>query len=170
MKFSILNLLSLVTIVALAIALGCVLLAKDPVISVQSGFDGYSWDLRQKLLNASPVWPAADKNPPLSVRDAIAIADEIVINLDIATQPLNLGNWTFETLNISPLDNRYGDRRERWCYVAQFEGTRMSGHTGPAERVSIMILMDGTVYVGEGAWSNGKLENAVRRVYPGNGG
>jgi hypothetical protein len=92
MKFSITNLLLMVTIAALAISLALALVAKDPIVTVNSEDNSYSFVFRQKLLKASPRWPESETNPPLSVREAMRIADDIAANLDSASRPSNIGN------------------------------------------------------------------------------
>ena len=170
MKFSLTNLFSFVTIVALAIALACVLVAKDPVVLVHCTEGGYSWDLRQSLLDASPDWLETEPEPPLSVGQTMTILNDAAKNLDEATKPLGIGGWNLFSLYLSPLEGGYfqEDVVRKWCYVGQFFGYNVdTEHAGPPFRLSIMILMDGTVYVGGGS---GRVEVAVREHYSGNGG
>ena len=169
MKFSLINLFSFVTIVALAIALACVLLAKDPIVSVHSDLDSFSWNVRQSLLDASPDWRETDPEPPLSIGEAIEILDDVTKNLDMATDSMGIGEWNLFSLYLSPLDGPFKrDVVRKWCYVAQFFGHNTdTEHAGAPYRQSIMILMDGTVYVPEGS---DRVKDAIRAYYPGNGG
>ena len=163
MKFSITNLLLLITIAGLIVSLSLVLLAKDPVVTVSSSDNTYSFEFRQHALKASPNWPESEKNPPLAVRDAIQIADQICASLNSA----NRNKWKFDSLCLSHLNSGFRDLRTRnsstkWCYIVHFRPTNAYRQT---ELVTFMILMDGTVLVGEGGWSNSGLEKKMRRKY-----
>ena len=78
--------------------------------------------------------------------------------------------WNLFSLYLSPLEGGHfkEDVVRKWCYVGQFFGYNVdTEHAGPPFRLSIMILMDGTVYVGGGS---GRVEVVVREYYSGNGG
>lgn len=175
MKFSITNLFTLVTIVALAISLFLVLYAKDPVVTLNSRDDYYSFKFRQELLKQSPPWPETNENPPLSVRGAIKIADEICQSLDTSSEPLGIGRWTFDSLCITHLNTGFRDIRTRnsrtkWCYIVNFQPFKKSNLPREAELATFMILLDGTVFVGERPWINAELKNDMLRKYGQHGG
>ena len=116
----------------------------------------------------SPPWSESEKNPPISVRDAMEIADEICDNLKIASSPPV--NWSFESLTLSHLNFGYRDlrtrnSRTRWCYIVHFNSLKTNSRSYP-ETASFVILMDGTVVVGENAWGNAELEQKLRQEYP----
>ena len=164
MKFSITNLLSLVTIVALAIALALTAMTTDRMLKIDSAATNYSWNLRQSLVAKSPVWENRDLAPPMHLGEAIAISDEIVKELNIATKPLNIGGWELDGITLSPLDGGYQQERQRWCYLARFYGTRQPIHSGEPEIFDAIILMDGTIFVGEGNWRP-EIDDAMRKIY-----
>jgi len=165
MKFSIANLLSLVTIAALAVALVLTTLKTDRVLNVDSAATNYSWDLRQSLVAKSPVWESRDSAPPMHLGEAIAISDRIVDKLNIATKPLNIGSWELDGITLSPLDGGFKQERQRWCYLARFYGTRQPLHSGEPEIFDAIILMDGTIVAGEGNWRR-EIDDAMRKIYP----
>lgn len=168
MKFSLINLFSLVTIVALAISLVMVLISKDPVVIVNSDDDNFSWEFRQQLLKASPAWPEDQKNPPLSTRDAIRIADDICDNLNSESKKLKINSWRFDQISLLQLnagfrDSRTKNSRTKWCYIVHFRSYKL--YPTNSETVAFMILMDGTVFVAESPWLNVELEKKLRQTY-----
>lgn len=165
MKFSITNLLLMVTIAALAISLTMALLAKDPMVTVVAEDNSYSFKFRQKLLKATPHWHESESNPPLSARDAMEIANGIAVDLNSASKQFNIGNWAYESLTFSHLNFGYRDMRTKnsstkWCYIVHFRSLRSYQHD--PEIASFMILMDGRVFIGENPWLNSELEKAMR--------
>ena len=164
MKFSLLNLISLLTIIGLSIALIIALTKEQPPITVRSTHDTYSWRMTLSDLESSPVWPSSEKNPPLAVRDAISISNEIASDLNKATEKLNIGNWTFESLFLSPLDIGY-TTGGKWCYVAQFTGTNRGLHVGSPHTMSMIILMDRTVLPGNGDLDRDAYAEIIK-IYP----
>ena len=162
MKFTLLNLILIVAVAAFALAL---ITQRNKQLEVSTDY-GFSWSIRQRVLTASPVWNAERQNPPLSVREALQIADEIASNLNTGTKQFQVGNWTFDSLNLVPLDNNlYSENRSRWCYLVPFQGTFLGGHSGPPFMMSMIILMDGTVLVGE-TRIEPKMDEAMKKVYP----
>ncbi|QEG21986.1 hypothetical protein [Mariniblastus fucicola] len=162
MKISILNLLLAVVIVALSFA---ILTQRKKPLDISTG-DSFSWSIRQEALKASPTWSATEENPPLSVRKALGIADEIASNMNTETKQFDVGKWTFDSLDLVPLDNNlYSENRSKWCYLVPFQGVRLSGHSGPPYVMSMLILMDGRVIVGETHY-DANLGDAIKRIYP----
>ena len=158
--------LLMVTVVALAISLSLFILGMDPVITVNSEDNSYSFKFRQELLKASPRWSESQKNPPLSVRDVMTIADEICDNLNEVSEPYGTGKWTFDSvclthLNIGFRDMRTKNSSTKWCYLVHFRPYRSAQH----EMATFMILMDETVFVGEHPWLNDELEKEMRELY-----
>lgn len=177
MKLTITNMLLLVTIVALGIALAISLLAKDPFITLRNEDGIFSFNFRQELLRESPRWSESEENPPLSVRGAMEIADQICDKLNAESNSSKVGNWGFDTLTLTHLNFGYRDFRikntsTKWCYLVHFETLRSMNSSSFAqsrEEASFIILMDGTILVGENAWSNGELEKKMREHYATNG-
>ena len=168
MKFSIANLLSIVTIIALAIALILTTLQSNQILELTTADTGYSWQLRRSLIAKSPVWKDREQPPPIHLGEAIEISDEIVDELNTATKPFNVGNWRLGGITLSPLvGGPFGQdqNRERWCYLIQFFGLRLPSHMGPPERFDAIILMDGTIIAGEGSYRQ-KINDTMRVIYP----
>ena len=169
MKFSLFSLFSALAIIALAVALACVSLKKNRVVLLKTNDGLHFGQLSQDLIDSSPVWPETDKNPPLSVRDAISISDDVVVNLDAATKPQNIGKWELNSLHISPIDGYFeGSSRTKWCYVAHFVGYKAISSSGPPIRASIIIMMDGSLFVSD--TTSDKIKNVVMKLYPENAG
>jgi len=172
MKLTITNMLLLVTIAALGIALAIAVLSRDPVVTVRSEDSKYSFKFRQELLRASPRWREESENPPLSVREAMKIAGQICDELNEESKPFKIGNWDYDKLTFTHLNFGYRDMSQRnsstkWCYIAHFQTLNsQNSNSQVPELASFMILMDGTVYVGESAWFHKKLEDAMRKRYP----
>lgn len=164
MKYSTTNLLCLLTIVALAMALLVIATTTDRMVKIESAATTYSWRLRETLIAESPVWGDRSKDPPLSLSEALAIADEIVVELNAATKPLGVGRWELNGMTLAPLDGGPDEQPQRWCYLTSFWGVRQPTHTGEPEIFDAIILMNGAVCVGEGNWRP-EIDNAMRRVY-----
>ena len=169
MKVSILNILLLTTIAGLSIALYVATTKEQPLIRVRSDHDHYSWIFAQNDLESPPPWRSSDEHPPLSVRKAISKTDEIASNLNKATNKLGMANWRLDCLFISPLEGGYMQPREKWIYVAKFSGANDGFHSGPPFRMSMIILMDGTVLPGFGDHAK-EVYNEIQKIYPGNAG
>lgn len=171
MKLTITNMLLLVTIVALGIALTISVLSKDPHITLRNEDGIYSFNFRQELLRASPRWSESENNPPLSVRAAMEIVDQICNKLNEESE--SSGKWGFDSLTLPHLNFGYRDLRvknssTKWCYLVHLETLRSMNRSSLAqlrEEASFIILMDGTILVGENAWSNGDLEKKMREHY-----
>lgn len=165
MKFSITNLILLVTITALAIALVTTLLSKDPVIIVREAESNFSFEFRQSMMKASPRWLESEKNPPLSVRNAIKIADKIGEKLEAESKPFDIGKWYFDSISLTHLNFGYRDLRTKnsstkWCYVVHLKSLRSK------ETASFVILMDETVIMGENNWTSPVLMQRMKKHYP----
>ena len=165
MKFSLLNLLSLITVIALSIALVSLMATQDPILKISATDSTYSWNLRESLVARSPEWATSEKNPPLAVRDAIDISNGVIEKLETASEPLGVGGWYLESLTLAPLDNHGFGQTEnhKWCYLVEFWGTRRPLHSGESETFTAIILMDGTIVVGEGNWRR-ELDDAMAQL------
>ena len=168
MKFSILNMFSFVTIFALSIALGTVMLSRDPVITINSNNELFSWSFRQKVMKASPTWPEQEINPPISARGAIKIADEICERLNHESKKIGANSWGFEQISLFHLnagfrDIRTKNSRTKWCYLVVFTPYRSS--VNQIETAAFIILMDGKVLTAESPWSNTELQKRMQEIY-----
>ena len=156
----------MVTVVVFAVSLVVAILSSDPFITVSCAENRYSFEFRQELIRASPRWSEDEENPPISVRDAILIADEIGTNLNAESEEYGTGRWTFDSLSLTHLNIGFRDIRTKnsstkWCYLVHFRPYRSAEY----EVATFMILMDGTVFVAEHAWLNDDLEKKMRELY-----
>ena len=117
------------------------------VFSYWSDIDGkrLTFGLSDKAANDQSVWKTAEKNPPVSVRDAVTAARSKLRELFPAKRV-----WTLEDVRLKPvvftLDAK--DGIELWQYVITFERHRdpPNPHFPDVDgRVSLVLLMDGTV-------------------------
>lgn len=83
----------------------------------------------------TPVWPDTEPNPPLSVRQAVALAQDCLNGLVRETD-----RWKLDEVILKPFGNG------RWIYLIQFRGF-LPPHIldGPAPRLRIAVLMSGKV-------------------------
>lgn len=98
----------------------------------------YITEVSEKVVESIPSWNLITNDPPLSVRDAIAIA-----KADLkARWPSTL--WTVQSVRLEPLD---GDRAfTKWLYEIEFhEGSNKTSVVDSAETVRVVVLMNGRV-------------------------
>ena len=114
--------------------------------AIYSYIDGktLTFGLSEKAANEQSVWKSDDKNPPLSVRDAIAIAKNKLMEIFPERR-----RWTFKGIALCPtvftLDA--SDRIELWQYHVTFERhrePRNPPHDDVDGKVTLVVLMDGT--------------------------
>ena len=88
------------------------------------------------LVNA-PIWEDKDKNPPLSVRDAIASAKKHFVKHAPSMRP-----WELVAVRLTPLDEAQGF----WVYEIQYREYPNPKYTHEMLRVSsVVLLMNGKV-------------------------
>ena len=163
MKLSLLNILFIFAIFGLSISL--YVERHNKLVTISTAHDSFSWNVRQRSLAASPVWNKTDSNPPLAVRDAIKISHEIRKTISAKTKPLKMRDWTFESISLVQLDqNRYTEFRSKWCYVANFQGFHKNDVSGPPHRMSMLILMDGTIVPGDSGFDP-SIHDAIITAY-----
>ena len=116
------------------------------VSAIYSYIDGktLAFGLSEKAANEQSVWKSDDKNPPLSVRDAIAIAKSKLMEIFPEQR-----RWTLKGITLRPtvftLDA--SDRIELWQYHVAFERhmePRNPHHDAVDGTVTLVVLMDGT--------------------------
>jgi hypothetical protein len=103
-----------------------------------------SFLLNDKAANDQSVWKTSDKNPPCSVRDAIASAKRKLMEIFPAKR-----NWTLAEVRLQPATSTLdaADGIEIWNYSIAFErhpDTEGPGPIGVDGRVTMIVLMDGT--------------------------
>jgi hypothetical protein len=116
------------------------------VWSAFSYIDGkkLTFALGDKAANDQSVWKTSDKNPPCSVRDAIASAKRKLMEIFPAKR-----NWTLADVRLQPATSTLGaaDGVEIWDYLITFErhpDKQVEGPIGVDGRVTMIVLMDGT--------------------------
>jgi hypothetical protein len=117
------------------------------VWSAFSYIDGkkLTFALDDKAANDQSVWRISDKNPPCSVRDAIASARKKLMAIFPAKR-----NWSLADVRLQPatftLDA--ADGIEIWDFVITFERHPAvepnNGPVGVVGSVRMIVLMDGT--------------------------
>lgn len=114
--------------------------------SYYSRIDGkeLTFGLDAKAANDQSVWKTTDKNPPVSVRDAIASARRKLDELFPAKRV-----WTLESVTLKPaawtVDAK--DGIEIWDYVISFARHSDDPRLPPSHvdgGVTFIVLMDGT--------------------------
>ena len=171
MKINVSNLFLLTLVIALSVVLYIKLTQEPPEISISSDGDSMSWRATQGDLYSTPPWKSTEEHPPLSIRQAISITKDIAENLEQATKHKNIGYWELECLFITQLNGPY---RDKWGYVAKFSGTTLPAsdagiealvYSGPQAKMSMLILMDGTVLPGYCPEIR-HLYTDVEKIYP----
>jgi len=116
------------------------------VWSAFSYIDGkkLTFALNDKAANDQSVWKIADKNPPCSVRDAIASAQRKLMEIFPAKR-----NWTLADVRLQPATSTLdaADGIEIWDYLITFErhpDKQAEGPIGVDGSVTMIVLMDGT--------------------------
>ena len=169
MKCKILSILSVVIIIGLLI---CVLKRKEiRVLTVRGAHNTLSWKIKELIVESTPRWKDGELNPPLSALRALSITDDIRKNLNVSSKKFKVGRWELAALSLCPLDMRLdmtlevntNPKIQRWCYLAEFHGSRQP-HAGEPEIFHAIVLMDGSVLVGEDNWRP-ELDEVKREIY-----
>ena len=160
LRFNFLNLLLLITVVALSIAL---FQKRTSERLVLIGGDDDTWELPESAVLDSQ-WLDKSQPPRLSVSEAYKIARNICEHLNSVQESTRLGFW--EPLSVSmerlqPVDNN------QWAYSARIEGTDYPEHPGQSllQQVVCMILLDKTVVFDSGSCPDQLLD--IMSSYPG---
>jgi hypothetical protein len=83
----------------------------------------------------SPAWDDGAENPPLSAKQAKALATQMK---DSVVKDSDTHWWGLHGLTLRPMDGK-------WIWVVTFrEHTRNGISTGPATELDIVVMMDGT--------------------------
>ncbi len=152
MRFNLLSLLLLVTVVALAIALS---LKRTPDKLILIGGHIDTWEL-QDSAGMESQWLDRSQPPKLSVSDAFQISQSICSHLKAKQEKTGVGFWETVTVSLERLDE------QRWAYFVRIEGTDYPAHLGQSlvEQITCMILLDRSVVFDSGSCPN-KLCDAI---------
>ena len=149
MKISILNILLLLVIVALALALALYHLSVERKVEFVAANHTHSWSLSESQIKNSPEWRVASGNPPVSLSDAAVMAKKLASKMDEASKTMNIGSWHLESLSLIPIDNRFVESPKKWCYLLEYHGYHLPIHGGAPYGCSIILLMDGSIVIGD---------------------
>lgn len=172
MKLSLLDMFLILTVAALSVSLFLSVSQTDPVVFVKKPNLAISWKLRKTILNESTEWDRVDMNPPLSVAKAISICENISNCMNKETDYERVGGWTLVSIAFVSLDSNYVQlpRKGHWCYLAEFEGSRLPGSerralgsSGPPPEFTALILLDEQIIAGEGSWQDSLFRAVVTK-------
>jgi hypothetical protein len=94
----------------------------------------YELKVTQSALDAAPMWPEDQPNPPVSARKAMALAKEKLVKMHPES-----ANWNLRGVNLTKLD-----AKGQWIYIVRFEVPQQSPHLIPTP-FDMIVLMDGSV-------------------------
>ena len=94
----------------------------------------YELKVTQSALDAAPMWPEDQPNPPVAARQAIALAKEKLIKMHPES-----ASWNLRSVNLTKLD-----AKGQWIYTVYFEVPQRSPHLIPTP-FDMIVLMDGSV-------------------------
>jgi hypothetical protein len=96
---------------------------------------GERWDfnIHRNDMDQTPRWSAFLDDPPLSPRRAIQAAESELNKL----LP-NANDWRLSAVHILPVAVQ-----DSWVYMVEFLETPPGTHDGPAQSMSIVVLMTG---------------------------
>jgi len=149
-RFTLTHLLLFVTWCGIACVVGSQYLATMPYTGAThdnagATFYDYTDDerfassLEQELVRASPAWNPRQANPPISAREALAIAERLRRQ---RLRDLNGWKWGLDALTLYPLDGA----NNKWCWRVSFSSHPEDGNmAGSVPQFSAFVLMDGTV-------------------------
>jgi len=94
-----------------------------------------------KRLRETPEWKPNAENPPISARRALALADEVVRDLEKGES-----EWSAETERFLDAVSLFLAGENRWFWrVEYFWLPRTSGSSGTPPNLCLYVLMDGMV-------------------------
>ena len=143
MRFNLLSLLLLVTVVALAIVL---LLKRKPDKMLLIGGEVETYEL-QESAGENCQWLDKTLPPELSVADAFQISQAICSHLDSQREKTGFGFWETESISLERLG------KQKWAYFVRLEGGEYPQHLGinMVEQTTCMILFDGSAVFDSGS-------------------
>lgn len=95
---------------------------------------------------SGPVWNSGQRNPPLSVLDAISVAAKKRQKIQPDEKKWK---WVLDETELMPWDADRGYWYWKLTFGKQYQPSEgemlMPGHTGPPSELVLVVLMDGTV-------------------------
>ena len=150
-RFTITHCLLLVTWAAIAFVVASQYLRTNPYngliaenygLVLEDDRSGRQFTIDEELIAAAPAWDTRKANPPLSARNALAIANRV---LNEKLTDTKYQTWYLEQLALMPMDGKNG----KWCWFVLFnlalKPNEYGGRSGPPIQYGAYILMDGTV-------------------------
>ena len=144
MKFSISNLLLLITIVGLIAALALATRSRTTTIS----YDYYdTWEVQESVV-AESKWVDKSQAPKLSPSNVYQTTESIATRLNSKSTDGEISNWRVIRLSLEELDS-IGD--DNWAYVVTLKGSRLlgwdnnRGGMATVEKISLLVLLTGDV-------------------------
>ena len=144
MKFSISNLLLLITILGLISALVLATRSRTTTISV----DYYdTWEVQESVV-AESKWVDKSQPPKLSPSSVYQTTESIATRLNSKSTDGEISNWRVIRLSLEELDS-IGD--DNWAYVVTLEGSKLlgwdnnRGGMATVEKISLLVLLTGDV-------------------------
>jgi hypothetical protein len=119
--------------------------------------DRFETTITDEILARAPAWPPADANPPVSARNALAIANRVR-----QTRLVDKNNWKWglQSVSLLPLDGK----SNKWCWSILFSAfPEEGGMSGTPPEFTVIVLMDGTTIEPErsrlGVWERAGIIN-----------
>jgi hypothetical protein len=88
----------------------------------------------------SPAWKAEAPNPPLSAREAMRRATDLLNSLAKVSKDLNAPKWELRTANLCPVEPV-----DRWYWKVTFEAKTAGTNPADPEILTLVVLMNGKV-------------------------
>jgi len=108
-------------------------LQRDPTVTLETKITGGA-------VAAAPKWKAEDQHPPLSVRRAITLSDQLRSRL---VRDANGWQWHLESAALTPWTPERPNGH--WFWVICYRAYPPGGMSGPSDELNVVVLMDGTV-------------------------
>ena len=146
MRFTLLSLIFLVAVVALAAVTLSLKRTPDELILIGGHVHVDTWEL-EKSAGDESLWPDKSQPPKLSVPDAFQISESVCRHLNTAREEIGVGSWQTVSLSLESLGE------QRWAYFVRIEGTDYPDDRGQriVKQVTFMILLDRSVVLDFGS-------------------
>ena len=154
-KFSLLNLLLLMAVIALTVSL--VFENRNRTVTISD--DGIDWTIPEYLATRS-TWVAHLGPPPLTMLEAMASAKSFGDYLNSEVEDTGCSDWKLASISISNIPDP--KHQDFWVYIATIRGV---DEFREYQDIKIVILMDGAIAFDPTAYSITLA--AIVRDYPG---
>ena len=135
-KFSVLNLLLLTAVLALATSL----FFENRNKSVTLATDELNWTVPEYLAPRSD-WPNQSIQPSLHMMGATSVANKFKIYVESQSADTGYSNWQLVNISLRKVLN--SEHPNFWVYVAGFHGENTA--SGEYQDLKIAILLDGSI-------------------------